>query len=255
MKKLFLIAVVLLLFSSFAFADLESARLKWLEAKETHLGLQQEWRQAQLLVAANNTQENIENVIEKAKAALNAGLDEAIAFFEFHKEKLTSADVSDELKATIESDLNKNIDVAEGLKDDVNAITTRAEVGVVSLKIIDAYLNLLVDVMRDTGLVFVEKANLRVEKLEEFRDTLQEKVDIAPEDKKEDLDKLMESLNVHIDEAKSAIDSAEEAYNSITKKEGSRIAFEKGNTLIRQSRSHMVLAFQDIRQIVKKLRE
>jgi len=254
MKKL-LSLIVILLFSAVVFASVEDARLKWLDAKEKSLELRQEWQEAQRLVAANNTPENTANVIEKAKASLNSGLDEAVAFFEFHKEKLTNEDISSDLKSTIESDINKNIDIANGLKNDVDAIKTRAEVGIVSLNIIDAYLNLLVDIMRDSGLVYVEKANLRVGKLEEWRDKLNEKIALAPEDKKAELNRLMDDLNKNLDYAKQEINDAETKYRSITKKEGSGIAFAEGNTLIMKSRSHMVLAFEDMKLIVKKLRE
>lgn len=254
MKKILAIFAVFLLFSVVVLASIADARQTWLEARETHIELQQEWREAQQLVARENTPENVENVVNKAKVSLNSGLDEAIAFFELQKEKLTTADVSDDLKQTIESDLNKNIDAAEALKDDVNSIQTRVEVGITSLKILDAYLNLLVDVMRDSGFVYVEKARLRVEKLEQFRDMLQEKVNLAPESKKQELEGLMDDLNKNIQDAKDNIDEAEDNYKSITQKEGSRLKFQQGNTNIMQSRNEMLMAFQNIQQIVQVLR-
>ena len=92
------------MFSSVAYADLSDAKQKWLDAKAYHEQTKIEWREAQQLVTANNTPENVQNVIAKAKISLNAGLDTAIAFFEFHKEKLEAEDISDSLKKCIADD-------------------------------------------------------------------------------------------------------------------------------------------------------
>ena len=128
MRRLLILLILIVMFSSVAYADLSDAKQKWLDAKAYHEQTKIEWREAQQLVTANNTPENVQNVIAKAKISLNAGLDTAIAFFEFHKEKLEAEDISDSLKATIRSDIDKNIGVAEGLKLEVDAIDSRLEV-------------------------------------------------------------------------------------------------------------------------------
>lgn len=251
MKKLSILFILLVVFSSIAYADLNYAKQKWIDDVVYHEKTKIEWQAAQKLVAESNTPENVQNVIDKAKISLNAGLDAAIAFFEFQKEKLTGVDISENLKDIIRNDLDENIGVAESLKTDVGNIKTRLEVGLVTLKIVDKYLDLLVDVMRDSGLVFVEKADNRYDKLNNFRDKVESKI---PEGKEDDYKDLLDKVESNMNEAKSNIDGAEAKYKSIIQKQGSRIAFQEGNNLIRQSNQNMKLAFENLRLIVIKLR-
>lgn len=251
MKKLLTLLILIALFSGVVYADLGSSKQKWLDAKAYHEQTKIEWREAQKLVTANNTPENVQNVIAKAKISLNAGLDAAIAFFEFHKEKLEAEDISDSLKSIIRSDLNKNIGVAEGLKLEVDAIDSRLEVGLVSLKIFDKYLNLLVDVMRDTGLAYVEKSNNKYDRLSEMKIKLESKI---PESRKAEFESALNGIENHLKEAKLNIDNAEAQYRSITQKQGSGIAFAEGNRLLLEAHKHGRLALEGMKSVVVKLR-
>ena len=251
MNKLLVLLVLIAMFSSVVYADLNDAKQKWLDAKAYHEQTKIEWREAQQLVTANNTPENVQNVIAKAKISLNAGLDAAIAFFEFHKEKLEAEDISDSLKSTIRSDLDKNIGIAEGLKLDVDAIDSRLEVGLVSLKIFDKYLNLLVDVMRDTGLAYIEKSNERYDRLSEMRTKLESKI---PESRKAEFENALNDIDSHLREAKTNLDNAEAKYKSIIQKQGSGIAFAEGNKLLLEAHRHGKLALEGMKSVVVRLR-
>ena len=251
MNKLLVLLVLIAMFSSVVYADLNDAKQKWLDAKAYHEQTKIEWREAQQLVTANNTPENVQNVIAKAKISLNAGLDAAIAFFEFHKEKLEAEDISDSLKSTIRSDLDKNIGIAEGLKLDVDAIDSRLEVGLVSLKIFDKYLNLLVDVMRDTGLAYIEKSNDRYDRLSEMRTKLESKI---PESRKAEFESALNDIDSHLREAKTNLDNAEAKYKSIIQKQGSGIAFAEGNKLLLEAHRHGKLALEGMKSVVVRLR-
>jgi len=251
MNKLLVLLVLIAMFSSVVYADLNDAKQKWLDAKAYHEQTKIEWREAQQLVTANNTPENVQNVIAKAKISLNAGLDAAIAFFEFHKEKLEAEDISDSLKSTIRSDLDKNIGIAEGLKLDVDAIDSRLEVGLVSLKIFDKYLNLLVDVMRDTGLAYIEKSNDRYDRLSEMRTKLESKI---PESRKAEFENALNDIDSHLREAKTNLDNAEAKYKSIIQKQGSGIAFAEGNKLLLEAHRHGKLALEGMKSVVVRLR-
>ena len=251
MKKLSVLLILLVVFSSVAFADVNDAKQKWIDAAAYHEKTKIEWQEAQKLVAESNTPENTQNVIDKAKISLNAGLDSAIAFFEFHKEKAASADISDSLKNTIRSDLDENIAVAQGLKTDVNNIKTRLEVGLVSLKIFDKYLDLLVDVMRNSGLVFAEKSNDRYDRLIKIKGIVESKI---PADKKSEYQDLLNKVDNNLNEAKNNIDSAEAKYKTITQKQGAGVAFGEGNNLIRQVHQNMKLVLDNLELIIIKLR-
>ena len=251
MKRLLILLILIAMFSSVAYADLSDAKQKWLDAKAYHEQTKIEWREAQQLVNLNNTPENVQNVIAKAKVSLNAGLDAAIAFFEFHKEKLEAEDISDSLKSTIRSDIDKNIGVAEGLKLEVDAIDSRLEVGIVSLKIFDKYLNLLVDIMRDTGLAYIEKSNGRYDRLSEMRTKLESKI---PESRKAEFESALNDIDNHLKEAKANIDNAEAKYKSIIQKQGSGIAFAEGNKLLLEAHKHGRLALEGMKTVVVKLR-
>lgn len=250
MRNISIVFVLLVVFSSMVFAH-GDLKQEWIDAKAVHKEARDVWKEAQVLVNSVNTPENVRNVIDKAKISLNAGLDEAIAYFEFQKDKLLDSDISDDLKVVIQADIDNNLGIANDLKNDVAGITTRLQIGIVTLKIVDKYLDLLVDIMRDTGLVFVEKGNNRHDKLDNFRDRIESNI---PADSKSDYQELLDKIENNMNEAKSNINSAEAKYKSITQKQGSGVAFREGNNLMRQSNQNMKLAFENLRLIVIRLR-
>jgi len=253
MKKLIIFGLIALLLTSFVSASVEEAKQEWFDAVAYHEETKTEWKEAQDLVNADPSDENVENVIEKAKISLTAGLDAAIEYFEYLKEVAEEEDI--ESKDTILADLDKNIEKAEVLKLEVDAIQSRWDVGIAVLDIFGKYLEFLSDVMRNTGYVYVEKMDLRIDKIETHRDLLEIKVEaVEDEENKEKYLEMLAEVDEEIEQAKANVEEAQAEYDQISQPTGSGQLFASGNNEIRQAHANLVQAHAEMVELVLEMR-
>ncbi len=252
-KRLVVIFVVLLslmlIVQPLAVSALTSGEAKqaWYDAKEQSREAQETHRQAKVIWAADQTPENNQLVIDSGKDALSAALDEAETWL-IWKDIEVSEDpgIPDDLKATIQNDVELNLAKIDDLREDVEAIENRIDLGITFLKIVGKYLELLTDVARNTGLVWVHIANTHAETLETYEEQLSEAAEDVP-----DNDAILQKLDMAHDELESArinIGNAESEYNQVQIHSTPLIRFSNGNSYLKIARGNMLSAHGHLNQ-------
>jgi hypothetical protein len=244
MKKSWIVIAVIasLLFQVGSVSALTSGEAKqtWLSAMQTRITADATYKQAQLDYAANKTPENDKKVIDTAKEVLGAALDEAAAWLKWKNEEAKESDAPSELKVNIGKDVEKNLAKIDGLKNEVVAIKTRGEVVVVFLKMVGSYVELLTDVARNTGAVWVYMGNQIADKTADFeiklRTTANGLVDNTAILAKLDIAKS------EIDLARTQINAANTSYKLVVLPGTPLIKFAEGNSYLRQAKVNLSAA-------------
>ncbi|MBI5071543.1 hypothetical protein HZB93_01465 [Candidatus Falkowbacteria bacterium] len=244
MKKSWIVAAVVasLLFQVGAASAITSgeAKQEWRSAQSARIEADAAYKQAQLDYAADKTPENDKKVIDTAKTVLDAALNEAEAWLNWKNLEAKESGVPADIKANIETDVNKNLAKIATLRQDVLNIKTRAEVGVVFLKMIGSYVELLADVARNTGAMWVYLGNEIADKTAGYEVKLR-----AAAEKMSDNAEIMAKLDVaksEIDVAKNKIKTAEGVYKKVVLPGTPLIMFAEGNEYLRQARLNLINA-------------
>lgn len=248
----FLVGVVLIQpFTVLALTSTE-AKQNWFEAKEASRLTQQAHRDAKLDYAADKSEENNQKVIDTGKESLLAALDEAEAWLIYVEAEIDeNPKVPDSLKSTIKEDVDINLVKIDDLRIEVDEANTRLELGIVFLKMIGKYLELVTDVARNTGLVWVHVANSYADTIEDYEAQMREVANNV-----EDNDSVMEKLDMARDELEQArenIDSAESEYLKVVVPGSPLLSFSSGNQHLRIARNHMIEAQRVLREAYRLL--
>ncbi|MBD3312982.1 hypothetical protein GF345_00910 [Candidatus Woesearchaeota archaeon] len=250
MKRVLLavLVAVLVVFSAVsAYADSEDARQAWLDAKQVTREKREIHQDAKLEFAADKTDENRQAVVDTGKEFQHAILDEAEAWLEWKRiEAQENSMIPDDLKDRVIEDVAANKEKIDDLRQEVDDVTNQIELGVVSLKMIGKYFELLTDVARDTGMTWVYIADTHADKIAGFEDKLRETAEGI-----DDNDEIMEKLNAAQDELESArenIDKAEDTYEQVIAGGTPFIKFREGNMYLRAAKQNMLSAHANLRQ-------
>jgi hypothetical protein len=245
MKKTWLVVAVIasLLFQAGAAsaATAGEAKQSWLAAGKIRITADTTYRQAQLDYAADKTPENEQKVVDTAKTVLGAALDEAEAWLNWKKaESEEDTAVPESIRQNIANDVAKNLAKINGLREEVSGIETRLEAGTVFLKMLGAYVELLVDVARNTGAAWAYVGNQRVQLAADYEAKLRETAEKL-NDNAEIIAKL-DIAKAEISVAKSKIKTAEAAYKKVVLPGTPLIKFSEGNNYLRQARENLINA-------------
>ena len=255
-KKLFIsLAIIsILLINIIAISALSApeAWQEWLNAKVASKQAQEEHRNAKIEFAADKSDENKQKVIDTGKASLHAALNEAEAWL-IWKDLQTDAnsEIPDDLRETIKNDIEANKEKINSLRTEVDNIKTNLELGIVFLKMIGKYTELLTDVARDSGKIWVFLANERANKLSEFEQKLR---DVA--ENTQNKDEVIEKTDTaasSIDEARLNIDNAEMHYDLVTIGNQPLNHFAQGNNYLRTARANLLSVHQNLNQALGML--
>lgn len=137
-------------------------------------------------------------------------------------------------------DISNNKNKIIELNKDVNLVSNQLELGITFLKIINKYLELLSDVARNSGHVWVFIANDHANKIEEYENTLRESADNF-DNKDEILKELDETLS-ELETARINIDNAEKTYAMVKLPGTPLIKFAEGNSYLRASKANLISA-------------
>lgn len=247
MKKQILVGLIISLFmfqivSISALTAIE-AKQNWLDARQESLSAQQTYRNAKAAYLTDKTPEKEQAVISTGKDALNAALDEAEAWLIWKKtETEENGEIPSDLKQTILNDVETNLNKIDELRTEVDGIDSQLELGIVFLGMVGKYFELLADVAKDHGLIWVYIAEKRVATIEQYEEDLRE----AAQGNTEAIAKL-DQAKIYIEEAKTDINNAEIAYNAIIYPGTPLIKFSEGNNYLRAARLKMINAVQEIK--------
>ncbi|MFC1753887.1 hypothetical protein ACFL96_10950 [Thermoproteota archaeon] len=245
MRKIGIVLVILVLLLSQAIAvcalNPSEAREAWKDTKQHSREMQEQHREAKLGYAGNKSVENEQEVIETGKASLHAALEEAEAWLVWKKVDAEDNDeIPDDLRDTLIDDVETNLDKIEDLKAEVDGVNTRFELGVVFLKMIGKYFELLADVARNSGRVWVHIGNTRADTLEGYVETLRDETDD---------DYVLEKLDMADDEiaiARRNIDNAEDTYAQVKVPGTPLMKFAEGNSYLRAAKANLMGAHRHL---------
>ncbi len=257
MRRILSVFIIsLLLFQPLIASALSSSEAKqaWFEAKQASREAQDAHRKANIEWASDKTDENNQVVIDTGKEALLAALDEARTWLVWRKmEIIENPEVPDKLKSTILEDIEANLVKINELQDDVNEVDNRIELALVFLKMVGKYLELVTDVARNTGLVWVHIANTYADTIQDYETQLR---DAAAN--MEDNEGILEKLDIALNELESArenIDNAEVEYQLVIIPGNPIFKFANGNQYLRIAKNNLLTAHTNLKQAYRLLVE
>jgi len=247
MKKIIsvilVISLLLLQLIPVAAMDAGDAKTAWLEAKMHSKDMQEQHQDAKIAHAADPTEENKEEVVITGKALMYAALDEAESWLVWKKlEAQENPLVPEDIRESIEDDVEANIDKIDELRTDVDGVTNPLELGLVFLKMVGKYTELLTDVARNSGTVWVHIANVHADTIADFEEKLR---DVAITDEVSD---LLDKANEELNSAKDNINDAEGAFGDVKLPGTPLLKFSEGNSYLRAARMNMVGAHKYLNQ-------
>jgi hypothetical protein len=223
------------------------AKQAWFDARNSSRDAQEAYRDAKVAWAADKTEENNQEVLESGKEVLHAALDEAEAWLIWRSlEVQENPEIPDELKQAIQEDVEANLAKIDELHKDVDGVENRLELGLVFLKMVGKYLELLADVARNTGFVWVHIANTYADTVEDYEAQLREAAQSVAEneDIMEKLDKALSDL----ESARENIDNAEEEYQQVIIPGTPILKFANGNQFLRIAKNDLISAQANLKQ-------
>lgn len=236
-----LLALLLLQPAAAGAASASEAKQAWYEAKQESLEAQEAYRNARARWAGDKTPENNQEVIDTGKEALNAALDEAEAWLVWKDlEAEENPEIPEELKQSIHEDVAANLEKIEELRGEVEGVQTRMQLGATYLKMVGKYFELMSDVARNTGSMWVHIANTRADTIEEYEAALREAAE-GMEDNEDILAKL-DLAKSELESARANIESAEAEYAQVRLPGTPLIKFSNGNNHLRIARNNMLSA-------------
>ena len=251
LKKTIAVSVLflVLVFQMFTAAALTSyeAKQNWFDARAISREKQEEHRDAKIEYAANPNPENKQDVIDTGKEVLHAALNEVEAWLIWRNlEVEENPEIPSNLKEDIQEDVDRNLRVIEDLRDDVDGIETRLDLGIVFLQMIGKYIELVTDVARNSGKVWVHVGNTLLDRAEDYETKLREAAEemLNNEEILEKLDLAQEDL----DEARENVDSAEQSYLQVVLPGTPLQKFQEGNNYMRTAKSNLISAHNNLNQ-------
>lgn len=243
MKKslITLFCIVLILMQVVAVTALTSieAKQKWMDAKTASKEKQTLHQEAKVNFAVNNSAENNQAVVDTGKAVLNAALDEAEAWLNWKKaETEENTLISQDLKNTILNDVQTNLNKVAALRTDVDSIQNQLGLGLVFLKMVGKYGELVTDVARNSGKVFVEIGNSEITKAESYEAKMRTAAETMS-----NKDAILQKLNAakaELSEARTNVVNANNKYNEVVLPGTPLIKFSEGNNYMRTARANLL---------------
>lgn len=253
MKRVFASALILLVLLMPIFsATASDARNNWKGVKENNKALNLAYKEAQQTYQTDNTLENEQALIDAGKDVLNGALNEVEAWLRWQKLKSDEdSNVPNDLKNVVEEDVNKNIIKINDLRAEVDGVTTRIELGIVWIKMVGKYFELITDVARDSGKAWVVIANKRADKIQEFEEKLRNAAENI--DDNSAIIQELDDAKAELEKARENINNAETAYNEVNIGGKPLIKFSEGNQYINSARLNLLDANINLRQAFKEI--
>jgi hypothetical protein len=237
---------------STAALDSSEAKQAWFNASEASRDAQKAHREANIDWASEKTPENNQRVIDTGKTALRAALDEAEAWLRW-KEAEVNEDprIPADLKDTITQDVQVNLGKIDELRVEVDAIDTRVKLGVVFLKMVGSYVELLTDVARNTGLVWVQLMTGHADTIEGFEADLRDAAVGIPNNG--DIITKLDEARDELATARTNINHAQSEYLQVRLTGTPLVKFSNGNNFLRIARGNLLSAHGYLNQAYMEL--
>jgi len=254
-KNFFAVLIILLLFAqlvSVAALSSGEAKQEWQNAKTATKTAKDIYNDARIARAADPTPENKQAVVDTGKELLQSALNEAEAWLNWkNAEADEDTEIPSELKQEIKDDIAANLAKLPELRTDVDNAGNELELGLVFLKLIGKYFELLADVAKDAGKIWSFKMTLRADTAADFEASLREAANgIA--DNTAILAKL-DQASAEISTARTNIANAESEYNLVVIPGTPLIKFANGNNYLRIAQGNLISAHGYLNQAYRLL--
>ena len=240
--------IFLVLFQIVAISALSASQAKqdWQDAKEETAKLKLIHNEAKAKWMGNKSNENVQSYVDTGKEFLQSTLNEAEAWLIWKQQEVEQDEIiSEQLKIQVQEDINKNLAKIEELRGNVEGATTKVSVDLFAVGMVVGYLDLLTDVARDSGLIWVEKLNQYIDTIESYESSLRETAQTMENNQEvlNNLDLAKESIN----EARENINKAELSYQLVVQGGTPLIKFNEGNQYIRTAKANMLSANNNLK--------
>lgn len=220
------------------------------DAREDFMKMRLRWRQFR---AANESPE----LIAKAKDFLTKAVDRGITHIELIERWVEKINISDEEKSELTAMLEENKAKLEGLKDDIEAATTKQEIEDIAKQIREVWLNIRVDVKKVVGIGMNARIKHILNRMELLSEKLNERIEKLKESGVDtsSLESLLSKFNSHLDEANANYEKAKEKFKEAATPKEIDDLMRAGNQYIKEAHKHLRLAHAVLVEIVKELRQ
>ena len=243
----FLIALLMMQCTVVAALTESEAKQAWRDAKTVSLEKQEIHLDAKIKFAGNNSEENRQDVVDTGKDVLYAALDEAEAWLVWKDlEAQSNPDLPDDLKDTIHEDVENNLAKIDELRTDVDGIENPLQLGLVYLKMVGKYVELLTDVARDSGKILVYIGNTRIDTAEDIESKL--RAEAGNINGNDDIIEKLDAAKADLEEAQSNVNKAEASYNQVVLPGMPLIKFQEGNNYLRVAKTNLISAQSNLHQ-------
>ena len=244
-----ILLIGLLLLQPFTVQALTSSEAKqgWYAAKDASREAQQNHRDAKITWAADKAEENNQQVIETGKESLHKALDEAEAWLIWRNlEVEENPEIPEDLKHAIKTDVEANLAKIDDLHTDVDGVENRLELGLVFLKIVGKYFELLADVARNTGYVWVHIASSYADTVEEYEAQLRDAAQLFEEN--DEILEALDSAKMELGSARDNIENAYDEYDQMVFHGSPLLKFANGNQYLRIAKNELISAQMSLKQ-------
>lgn len=244
MKKIAILVVFLLLCQSVLALSASDAKQGWLDAKRVTLEKRSVHQGAKLVFAGNKSEENRQYVVDTGKDVLYSALDEAETWLLWKRAEIEEdTRVPEDLSAKIDADIDTNLGKISDLRTEADNVKNQLELGVTWLKMVGKWAELLADVARDSGKVWVYIGETQADKITEFELKLRE----AARDDADVLAKL-DLVKLELEIAKRNIANADLTYDLVKVPGTPLIKFSEANNYLRAARANLINAHRYLNQ-------
>lgn len=243
----FLITLLMMQCTVVAALTDSEAKQVWKDTKKISLEKQEIHFDAKIKLAGNNSEENRQEVVDTGKDVLYAALDEADAWLVWKDlEARSNPDLPDDLKDTIHEDVETNHAKIDELRTDVDGIENRLQLGLVYLKMVGKYVELITDVARDSGKILVYIGDTQIDKAEDIESKL--RAEAGNMDGNDEIIEKLDLAKADLNEARSNVNKAEDSYNQVVLPGTPLIKFKQGNNYLRVAKTNLISAQSNLNQ-------
>jgi len=223
---------------------------KYENAREDFMKVRLRWRQFK------NANESPE-LMAKAKEFLTKAIDRGVAHIELVERWVDKINISDEEKSELKANLEESKAKLEGLKDDVEAATTKQEIEDIAKQIREAWMDIRKDVKRIVGIGLNMRIKHILNRMELLSGRLNDRIEKLKEQGADtsNLESLLAEFNSNLNLANENYEKAKEKFNEAkSAKEVDNIVRE-GNQFVREAHKYLKEAHATLVKIVKELRQ
>jgi len=237
----------------------KNVRSNYITAKNVYETARQDYVSALSAYKRVRNADNLADAKSKAINFLTHAADRGIRQLEWLKVRIENLNgISDDLKATIVSELDSDIEGLVNIKEEVsNEEITRQEIVDIARRIKDKWDSSKAAIKRITGHILIGRVNYVVRKAEKLYDTVNDRAAILEENGKNitKLQTWLDEFGSNIEIAKERLEEGKEKFNEIKTVTQADNFFRAANQFVTRANSYVRKAYVRLVRIAKELKK